>query len=70
MLTEVKMPLGGGAVCVHCGKVRINQGDPCILVNTGKGIGYIALSCKEGHPWTKGHVIPKAPEPPVAPAKK
>lgn len=64
---------GGGAVCLHCGTVRINKGQQCIEVNTGRGIGYIALGCKDLHPYTKG-VTPDPepvtlPQPPAPPAK-
>lgn len=48
----------GGATCVHCGKVRLKEGDKCLEVNTGRGIGYIALECKDLHPWTQGFVVP------------
>lgn len=68
MITLLTMKSEGGVVCLHCGKVRINKGDQCLQVNTGRGVGYIALGCKEAHPFTKG-VTPEPEPTPVSPSQ-
>lgn len=57
MVNLITMHAGGG-VCVHCGKIRLKEGDKCLEVSTARGTGYIALECKDLHPWTKGFVVP------------
>ncbi len=68
MVSLHTMKADGGAVCLHCGQVRINKGEKCLMVANGRGMGYIALGCKEKHPLT-ARVTPEAEPPDPAPAQ-
>lgn len=64
MIAQEEMKAVGGVVCLHCGTLRIKQGEQCLAVTTGRGgIGYIALAHKDQHPLTAGWTPPAPPAP-------
>jgi hypothetical protein len=63
MVNQETMKADGGAVCLHCGTLRINKGEQCLAVTRKGGAGYIAIAHKDEHPFTKGFVVNPTPQP-------